>query len=347
MPHSTETTADIAEKLDGPATTARTLLIAAVLSITYLDFFAYKNAGFSDPASLDDRLLGNASAPDQYRMGIYLAAHWLTAHLHIVPAKAFALLDGTAALIAVLLLFAVLEHSETYARATRLLQWFGASAFVLLVLWFMGWFFWLHKPEALPAAALVAAMLTLWQRRRAPWLTASAVLLLTIALASFRADIACLLNLGVLLYALSTRQPQLALPRSTTILITTIAALAAAGIQLWLTRIVYPQASYGLVKMWQLRPNLIHATRWPPFLLFLLPLLWMLVRAARNGLPHDPAGRALLTAALLYTSLWITIGKIDEVRIFIPFALALTPLIVQTMMARLTPAPAAHSAPQS
>jgi len=79
----------------------------------------------------------------------------------------------------------------------------------------------------------------------------------------------------------------------------------------------------------------IHGTRWPPFVLFLLPLLWMLARGVRRGFARDAAGRAFLAGAVVYAALWVTIGKIDEVRIFLPFALALAPLTVEMAMERV------------
>jgi hypothetical protein len=337
------------EGVRGPGRSARVMLVAAVLATDYLDFFKYKAEGFAAPGSLDDRLLGHAVAPEQYRMGIYLVAHWMVTHLHIAPTMAFASLDGVAGLIAVLLVFGVFERTAIYARACRTLQWFGAAAFVLVVVWWLGWLLWLQKPETLPAAAFVAAMLWLWERptrdgetvtdgapsRLRGWLTAVGLVSLTAVLATFRADTACLLNVGVLAYVLATRSPGLALGRAAATVTAALGALAAGGIELWLMRVVYPQANYGRVKMWQLRPNFIHGTRWPPFVLFLLPLLWMLARGVRRGFARDAAGRAFLAGAVVYAALWVTIGKVDEVRIFLPFALALAPLTVEMAMQRV------------
>jgi len=335
--------------LDGPRRSARVLLLAAVAATTYLDYFAYKQQGYGAPDVLDARLLGHAPAPEQYRMGVFVAAHWLAAHLHVVPAMALTLIDGISAVIAVLLLFNMLERTTTYARAGRTLQWFGATVLVLLLVWWLGWLFWLQKPETLPATALVSVMLWLWGNRVPLPAQVLALLAATLALATFRADIACLLNAGVLLYVLAGRGPQLPLRRSAAALAAAVGATASVGIQLWLARIVYPQAGYGRVKLWQLMPNLIHATRWPPFVLFLLPLLWMAQNGAqhasqrgsqwgaRRGLPRDAAGRAVLVGAVLYLALWCTIGKIDEVRIFLPFAFALAPLTSAAAMERVQP----------
>jgi hypothetical protein len=326
-----------------PGLYARTLLTAAIGGLTYLAFFRYKADGFSAPHALDERLHGLAAAPDQYRVGVYVVACALADHLHIAPSMAFSILGAVAGLAGLLLLFSVLQRSAAYAQADRTLQWLGATAFVLLIVWTLPWTLLPVRPETLPAAGCVGALVWLWQlppQRQSPSRISHlaprilAMLAISCALASFRADVACALNLGVLTYALAVREPSLALSRWAAAVIAALAALASAGIQLWLARVVYPQATYGAVKLWQLWPNLKHGTRWPPFVVFLLPLAWLLARGLRSGFVREGVGCAVLVGALLYAGLWITIGKIDEVRIFLPFAWALAPLTAQMLMQR-------------
>jgi hypothetical protein len=160
---------------------------------------------------------------------------------------------------------------------------------------------------------------------------------LSVLLATFRADVACLLNVGVLLYVLVKRESRLALGFRTAVFVSLVSALIAGAMQWWLAHVAYPQAGYGPVKFWQLWPNLKHGTRWPPFAVFLLPLVWMVVQVWRRRFADDAAGLALLWGALVYALLWVTIGKIDEVRIFLPFALALGPLTAEMAMLRTRP----------
>ena len=42
-----------------------------------------------------------------------------------------------------------------------------------------------------------------------------------------------------------------------------------------------------------------------------------------------------MIAAALFVCLWCVLGKIDEVRIFLPFAFALAPATVEAAMVRL------------
>jgi len=338
-------------KSAGPETTARTLLVAMMAGVCYLDFFAYRAQGWADPAKLPQltaRLRGVADAPDQYRMGVLWLAQWLAVHLHVAMTMSLAVLDGVCGTVAVLVLYRVLVRTEVYAQASLAERWFGAAAFVLLMLWWLMWLLWLQKPETLPAAAIVAVMLRLWQpqntgvsalRRQStpPSVEMTVVLLVALSglLATFRADMACLLNVGVLGYVLVKREAWLALAFPAAVGTSLLGAVVAGGIQLWLVRVAYPQAGYGLVKLWQLWPNLKHGTRWPPFAVFMLPLLWMAVQVWRRRFAGDAAGLALLCGALVYAVLWFTIGKIDEVRIFLPFALSLAPLTAQMAMLRV------------
>ena len=321
----------------GPEGMARVLLVATVLGATYLDFFGYRAQGFAALGSLDDRLRGMATAPEQYRLGVVWLAHGMVTHLHIAPTMALASIDGVCGLVAVLTLFRVLLRTEVYTQASVVVRWFGAAVFVLLVQWFLAWLMWLQKPETLPAAMCLALVLRLWQRAGEPgaWtLKAVSLVMLTMALSTFRADAACLLSVGILMFA-TVRRERLSLPRPAALGTALLCALLSGGIQLWLMRVAFPQANYGHVKMWQLWPNVKHGTRWPPFVIFLLPLLWMAVQVVRRRVIRDAAGVAFVFGAAVFFLLWVTIGKIDEVRIFLPFALALAPLTAEMAMLRV------------
>jgi hypothetical protein len=316
---------------------ARVMLAAAVLASSYLDFFGYKAQGYAAVGVWNDRLRGLAPAPEQYRIGIVWLAHLLVVHLHIAMKMALASIDLVSGLVAVFVLFDVLEHNGLYRDAAEPTKWFGAACFVLLVVWLLGWLLWLQKPETLPAAMLVACMLWLWQPRAQSGRNAGravAIVGLSLLLATFRADLACAVNLGVLWFCV-TKHESLALSRGVAIAASAAGALTAGAIQLVLMLVVFPHASYGRVKLLQLWPNVVHATRWPPFALFLLPLGWMVLQVVRRKKADDAAGAAFLAGAIVYGGLWVTIGKIDEVRIFLPIALALTPLTAQMAMRRV------------
>jgi hypothetical protein len=347
---------------------ARTLLAVMMAGVCYLDFFAYRAQGWADPAMLPKltaRLHGTADAPDQYRMGVLWLAQWMAVHLHVAMTMSLAVIDGACGMVAVMVLYQVLIRTEVYAEASAVERWFGSAVFVLLMLWWLLWLLWLQKPETLAAAGMVAGMVWLWQaRRNATALTQSSGSLtqsfakltwsphpsqkreewgtravglvgLSLVLATFRADVACLLNVGVLAYVVVRRESRLALRFPAAVVVSLTSAVIAGAMQVWLVRVAYPEAGYGLVKFWQLWPNVKHGTRWPPFAVFVLPLVWMGVQVWRRRFTGDAAGSVLLCGAMVYAVLWGAIGKIDEVRIFLPFALALGPLTVEMAILRV------------
>jgi hypothetical protein len=333
----------MAERADvaGPERVARVMLTAAVAAMGYLDYFQYKRMGVGEPGAWDALAAGRWSAPDQYRVSVVLAARWLAGHLHGRVPLAMALIDIVSALVAVHLLWSVLTRTAVYREASVELRWLGAAAFVLLPPWYFGWIFWLSKPETLPAAMLLAAMLWVWQ---APvggrvgvggiWWREVALLGLTLVLASMRADEACFMCLGMAIAAWR-RGGGLALPRGSAITTGVAGGVLAAGVQVWLAKVAFPQAHYGLIKFWQLWPNVHHASRWPPLVTFCLPVGWTAWQVWRRRFAEDTPGLGALLGAVLFFVLWGVIGKFDEVRVFLPFALVLGPMTGEMVMKRV------------
>ena len=318
------------------------LLLAGLLGVCFLDYGAYReswlhNADAHSVAS-PSTPSGFGEAPGVYRVAIIWLADRMDRHLHIGPHRCFALIDTASLLLAAMLLLKLLERTAIYRNANRQLQWFGATAFVLLFQFYLAWLLFLQRAETLPTALFLALALWLWQLNPSPNSTvrntaiASALLAIAFLQSFVRADVPCMLNAGIFLAACTSLGKRLSLPRSLAIATSLFSTLIAAGVQLYLAKVVFPHANYGRVKMWQLRPNFIHGLRWIPFLLFMLPLLWMAFQITRRKFTTDAPGVAFLAGAAAYTALWFTIGKIDEVRIFIPFALALAPLTVEIAM---------------
>lgn len=327
----------------GPERMARVLLTATVAGMSYLDYFQYKRTGLGDSGTWDALAAGQGSAPDQYRVAVVLAARWLATHLHGRLPLAMTLIDLCCALIALHVLWSVFTRTVLYRSASIEFRWVGAAVFVLLPPWYIVWIFWTGKPETLPAAMLLAAMLWLWQPAVADTglrpLRVAALLALTLLLATMRADQACFLNLGMAMaawrFSVNSKGMHLALPRTVALATGLAGAALAAGMQLWLMRWVFPQAHYGSIKFWQLWPNLHHASRWPPFIVFMLPVGWTAVQVLRRRFHGDAAGIGMLCGAIIFVSLWAVIGKFDEVRVFLPLALALAPLTAQMAMLRV------------
>jgi hypothetical protein len=70
-------------------------------------------------------------------------------------------------------------------------------------------------------------------------------------------------------------------------------------------------------------------------LLATLPFWLLLGLIAAKKYRPDAVTTMLLVSSLLYLPLWATVGLLDEVRIFLPFAFALIPATVLALMGRM------------
>ncbi len=311
----------------------------------------YTAAFSSDPAGWTAQVAGTAHAPQQYRVGVVKTADWMSQLLHIGIRHALGMIDAFAALVAAFLLFSLLERTDVYRNASIAAKWFGSALLVLLVQFYLIWLLWFQRPETMPSAMVVVLLLWLWTRKGS-WLdstaagqllTAGLILLLSLAQGFVRADVAFLLNAGIFLACFTPISKDLALPKTAALLSSFVGAGLAAAVQLYMMKVVYPHASYGDTPLVQLALNITRPYRWAPFILFLVPYAWTLVQVVRRKFMGDATGVAFAVGSVLFGGAWHLVGKMDEVRIFIPFALAIAPLTVQLAMLKLEPLSSAEA----
>jgi hypothetical protein len=167
--------------------------------------------------------------------------------------------------------------------------------------------------------------------------TVLGLLLLAVAQGFVRADVALVLHLGILLVCLTSAGKGFALPRGVQAGTSMVAMLLALGIQYYLMKRVYPLANYGDTPVLQLFLNLKSPSAYAPFLLFMSPTGWTAVMLMRRRYQVESASLGIFTAAVIFLGMWVVVGKIAEVRIFLPFALALAPLTAELAMQRFLP----------
>jgi hypothetical protein len=332
--------------MQGPKRVVSVLLSAIVLSVGYLDYWAYSQAFYKEPNIWMDVVSGTATAPSQYRIGVIDTAYFLARHLHLGMRHTLALLDVISGMIAVFALFRVLQRSAVYRKASLATRWFGAASFVILVQFYLAWLLWYQRPETLPTAAILAlALLLLAEKSPLPERvgairtagTVIGLLLLAVAQGFVRADVGFTLHVGILLVCLTRAGKGFALPRRVQAGTSLVGVLLVLGIQYDLMKRVYPQANYGDTQVLQLFFNLKSPSAYVPFLLFLLPTGWTAVMLTRRRYQAESAGTGMFTAAVIFLGMWVVVGKIAEVRIFLPFALALAPLTAELAMQRFLP----------
>jgi hypothetical protein len=317
------------------------LLLLTALGVCDRSYWLYSSIERQQPETWLSVMRGTAAAPEQYRIGVKLAAWWMAEHFGWGFRHGFALMDVVSSVACLWLLYGLLERSSAVREGRSF--WLASTAFVMLSCFYLSWTQFFVRPETLPCAFLAALTLWLWTPRDASHgagsgevLVSCGLLLVTAVLSTVRADVAWALNAGMFLVSLTRRGGDLSLRRSAAIAVSAVCAFTAAGIQLYLMRIVYPQASYGSTHALMARYDLRHPSIWVSFILFMVPVLWTGWQFWRMAPREDRAGSGLIAGSGLYLILWMILGKLDEVRIFLPFALALIPLTVDLAIRRLT-----------
>jgi hypothetical protein len=304
-----------------------------------------------------DLIGGSATAPAQYRIGVVDTAWFLARHAHVGLRHTFTLIDVVAGFIAIFTLFYLLRRSAVYQNASVERQWFGAAAFVVLVEFYLAWLLWYQRPETLTTAAILAlALLLLKEKLPLPTLagttlSAAGLLLLAGAQGFVRADVALALHAGVFLVCLTRTGEGFALPRRVQAGTSFGAVLVALGTQYYLMRVAFPHATYGDTPVFQLLLNLHPGIGWVAFLTFVAPFIWTLTVLARTGWQAEAPALGALAGSIIFFGMWWTVGRIEEVRIFMPFALMLMPLTAGLAMQEFLPVgtttPQSDSRPRS
>ena len=323
-----------------PNKVARLLLGFVVGSTIFADYWEYSRAYHANPDWWMDVIRGTADAPQQYRIGVPWAADLLRRYGHMGLRHGLTLIDLVCAAVAVYLLFSVFEHSRVYRAAGETARWFGAAAFVFLVQFYFAWITWYQRPETMASTAVLAATLWLLTVRlplpgvAATVVTSGAMLVLAGVQGFIRPDVIFAAHLGILAMCFTRAGGGLSLARGVQAATSVAAVLVAGGIQYTLMHVVYPHAGYGTTRVFELRQNLTQPLGMAPFVLFLLPWGWLATTLARRRATADAPSTALLTGSAIYLVLWLVVGRIEEVRIFLPFAVALIPLTCACAMER-------------
>jgi hypothetical protein len=321
--------------MQGPKKVVSVLLSLIVLSAGFLDYWSYSQAFHTEPGIWMDVVGGTADAPNQYRIGVIDTAYFLAQHTRLSLRHMLTVLDVIAGFVAVFALFLVLRRSAVYRDAGLAGRWFAAAGFVVLVQFYLAWLLWYQRPETLPTAAILAlaVLLLAVPLRGGAWTAVAGFLLLAGVQGFVRADVGFALHAGILLVCLTPLGRDFALPRGLQAGTSVVSLLMVVGIQLWLMR-MFPQATYGSTPVVQLLSNLSSLDSWIPFVLFLGPFAWTVWMVGRRRYRMEAAGVGILAGALIFLGMWLVVGRVKEVRIFLPFALALAPLTVELAMRR-------------
>lgn len=308
-------------------TTLLHLFVWAIsLSYAFLDWGIYREKYLTHPDGWKLHFTGGMQAPWQYRMGIWIVVRWLNRWFHMKPYDALVLIDVFCLGLALWIVLSILKNSDGYKAAQATTQWLAIAGVLFLAEYYLIWGHWFQSADTIPSILFVALSLALVRGEIVQSRVLACFLLVCLGWVQgfIRADVAVVFHAGFFLAILFNRNAVVPLARAWQAGTSLLAALAAGCVQLYLMLIRFPNAKYGPEGVIQLAAN-VHPGMWLTMLLALLPFWCFLVLIVRKRYCPDSVTVMLLVSALLYLALWGTVGLLDEVRIFLPFAFALMP----------------------
>ena len=312
------------------------LLIAGAFAFS--DYWGYSTQYHSKPMDTQNLLDGKGLAPAQYRVGVLFAAKAVveSSHGHLAYRHVFAIFDFVFALLTLYLARAVLLRARSFREATPSSQWLRFFVLAGLAFYYLTWAEWYQRQETMACAVFVTASVYLLSAVRSKPLVAAGLVVLAVLQGFVRADVAILFHFALFLYVLFAGARGFLLGRTALLAVSFLGGLLPTAILWVMMHKVYPQASYGDTPVFQLVRNL-SLTQLVPFLLFFLPTLYTFVKARGSDGVGDGQVRSLLLGAAFYFASWAVVGRLEEVRIFVPFALALMPLTANAVAAKVVP----------
>ena len=301
------------------------LILLLVASFTFLDYWSYSTDYHLYPGKYDLLIQGRAPAPAQYRVGVAFAAQGLRRLTHLGFRHLFAMFDFLFALASAFLLRAVLAGSRAFRSAAPASRWQRLIIFLLLFSFYLGWTTWYQRPETLACALFVAASLYLLCIPRSTPLMVAGLVVLSVLQGFVRADVAILFHFGLFLYVLVRGSRDFFAARGTLLLTSFLACLLPTAILYILIHRIFPHATYGDTAVFQLLLN-IRPAMLAPFVLFMVPVAYTYRRGLARFAALEGPQSALLLIGFFYLASWAFVGRLEEVRIFVPFAMGFMPL---------------------
>lgn len=309
------------------------LFVSAIsLSYAFLDWDIYRQNFLAHPDGWLLYFSGGIQAPWQYRIGVWEVVRWLHQWFHLKPYDSLTLIDVVCLALSLWLILRGLRNLEAYKIAPLPTRWLATAGVLLLAEYYLVWGHWFQAEDTLPSILFVTLSVALASAEivRSRVLTCLLLVGLGGIQGFIRADVAVILHAGFFLTVVFNKE-SVPLGRRWQGATSLLTAFVAGCVQLYLMRVRFPDAHYGSEGVIQAANNL-RPEMWATMLLALLPFGLLLGLVIRKRYRLSSVMVMLLTSSLLYFPLWATVGLLDEVRIFLPFAFALIPATVWALI---------------
>jgi len=325
-----------------PERFTRVALLLSLFGFFFRGYWIYSHDDHG-PAGIQpmlDLVIGKGPAPFQWRIGPTRVAYFAYTHFHLPFRMGFSLEDLVCSTIAALLAYWLLCQRPLYRQADVLQRWLLSAVFFGGYIYMLAWQDWYKKSDTEPAACLTMLLLALWsatdgmpRRGARAWMTAVGILVVTAVEGVVRPEIGMWMACGIFAMALVRRRGPLALERVPALVTAALAAGLAAGIQLLMSRVIYPNARYEAGIIFMLKYDWHELQGWVLVFVYLAPAAWTAWKVWKYRALEDAAPVGFLLGAVPFVLTWILVGRIEEVRIFLPVGVTLIPLFTQ-MVAR-------------
>jgi len=197
---------------------------------------------------------------------------------------------------------------------------------ILLLLFYLSWTFWYHKPETIANFALlaIAAALMAGLCKIPKLLAALGLILISVYLGTIRADSGLALNLGLLFIALLPGGRFLALGRITQIITGVIGLGAVLGVESYIKYVLYPQNPFS-DSLFQLVTNFKSPINLFCVIFALTPYFVIVALSRKYWRELEAWECILIIASIIEFIIFFVVARADEVRLFIPYAMVLLP----------------------
>jgi hypothetical protein len=286
-----------------------------------------------------DVMAGRFPAPEQYRVAIPVLSLGLERVLHLRVSQSVPLIEAICFAGTLTLLYRLLRPTPSlddpllHVKITEFALFLAAAQ--LPILWIFPW----ERHETLPTAFFVSAIVYIVAgKTRRHWVVSLLIVTVLALGESFaRADVPVVVGVALLIAA-ATRI-EFCRPPSQVALFGIASVIVGACVQLYLQQVVFPHNTYPPnVPRIQLLENLnptASPEHIPVFLTALLPFFVTLIVAWRRRPALLSSDKLIILTCLLYLPLWVTVGLVTEVRIFVPFLFLSSPVIARVWTAFL------------
>jgi hypothetical protein len=294
-------------------------------SYIFLSYWEYSRSYHLYPHEWSDLLAGNGPAPFQYRLGVLFPADALGRLFpHYLPMRyTITLMDSVFLMAALPLLFLLIQSRVSWAALGPSRRVASLAIALFLLVFYLLWTLWYHRAETIAIFfCLVASSALVARHPRLPAAVTIALLILVAAYgATVRADTIFSFHVGVLLACLLPQARELPLGRAVQAGVSLLSVVAIVALEYYIKNVLYPHATF-ITPLFQLLNNMRPGNLF--MVLFALApygaTLWLAQRQWRSVSAWE---KALTLGSLVNFAFYIVVGRSNEVRIFLPFAMTM------------------------